>query len=109
MVENEALVVTCARKDVASDGTGPVQLCSPVKPGDRPTSVGFVSVSTWSSVGRPIVPALLTVKVAEGPAAGAALPARSLAVPEAMLMPRVPVPVIAEIVTVREAVPVPVT
>ena len=56
MVENVELVETCARKDTASDGMAPVQLCCPVKPGDRPTRVGFVSDSTWSRLGRAIVP-----------------------------------------------------
>ena len=50
-----------------------------------------------------------TVNVALGPAAGAPLPARSVAVPAAIEIPNVPSPVIPEIVTVRAEVPVPVT
>ena len=49
-----------------------------------------------------------TVKVVLGPAPGALLPARSLAVPEAMVIPSVPSPVIPEMVTVRVS-PVPET
>ena len=51
---------------------------------------------------------LSTVNVTEGPAAGAAFPAVSVAVPAAMEMPSVPSPVIDEIVTVR-VLPAPVT
>ena len=51
---------------------------------------------------------LSTVKVVLGPAAGALLPARSVAVPAAMEIPSVPLPVILLIVTVRVK-PVPVT
>ena len=49
-----------------------------------------------------------TVKVVEGPAAPAVLPASSDAVPDGRLIPIVPVPVIELIVTVRVA-PDPVT
>lgn len=52
---------------------------------------------------------LSTVKVPLGPAEAAELPARSVAVPAAMLMPIVPEPVMLEIVTVRVAVPLPLT
>ena len=52
---------------------------------------------------------LSTVNVPLGPAAAAMLPARSDAVPAAMLIPIVPEPVMLEIVTVRVVVPVPVT
>ena len=56
-----------------------------------------------------IVGALLsTLKTALGPAAGAALPAVSVAVPAAIEIPRVPLPVIPEMVTVRVA-PLPET
>jgi len=51
---------------------------------------------------------LATEKVVLGPAA-ALLPLELFAVPEAMLIPRVPVPLIEDIVTVRELVPLPVT
>jgi len=44
---------------------------------------------------------LSTVKVALGPAAAAVLPARSEAVPAAIEMPSVPLPVMLETVTVR--------
>ena len=44
---------------------------------------------------------LSTVKVALGPAAGARLPARSVAVPAAMEIPREPLPVMLPMVTVR--------
>ena len=44
---------------------------------------------------------LSTVKVALGPAAGARLPARSEAVPAAIEIPRVPLPVMLPMVTVR--------
>ena len=54
-------------------------------------------------------PVLSTVKVPLGPAAGAVLPAPSLAVPASMLMLRVPLPVIPLIVTVGVAVVPPVT
>ena len=50
---------------------------------------------------------LSTVKVVLGPAAGAVLPAVSVAVPAAMEIPRVPSPMMLESVTVR-VVPVPV-
>ena len=53
-------------------------------------------------------PVLSTLKVVDGPAAGAVLPARSLAVPDAMEIPKVPSPVILDRVTVR-VVPEPVT
>src|SRR5881396_3778908 len=53
-------------------------------------------------------PLLSTVNVALGPAAGAVLPAVSVAVPAAIEMPSVPSPVMLESVTVR-VVPVPVT
>src|SRR5213083_3709749 len=49
---------------------------------------------------------LSTVNVALGPAAGAVLPAVSVAVPAAMEIPRVPLPVRLESVTAR-VVPVP--
>ena len=45
---------------------------------------------------------LSTVKVVLGPAAEAVLPTVSLAVPEAMLIPSVPSPVMLDSVTVRE-------
>jgi len=51
-------------------------------------------------------PLLSTVNVALGPAAGAVLPAVSLAVPATMEIPRGPSPVMLESVTVR-VVPVP--
>src|SRR6266513_1116476 len=51
---------------------------------------------------------LSTVNVVLGPAAGAVLPAVSVAVPAAMEIPRVPLPVMLESVTVR-VVPLPVT
>jgi hypothetical protein len=51
--------------------------------------------------------ALLTVKVALGPAAGTRLPARSLAVPAAMLIPIVPSPDKPDIVTVLVRLSVP--
>ncbi len=44
---------------------------------------------------------LSTVKVVLGPAAGAQLPARSEAVPAAIEIPRVPLPVMLLMVTVR--------
>ena len=52
---------------------------------------------------------LSTVTDALGPAAAAALPATSVAVPDAIEMPRFPLPAIPEIVTVRVEVPDPVT
>ena len=52
---------------------------------------------------------LSTVKVALGPEAGAGLPPRSLAVPAARLIPRVPSPVRFDRVIVRVVVPVPLT
>ena len=51
---------------------------------------------------------LSTTNVALGPAAGAKLPALSVAVPAAMVIPKVPSPVIELMVTVR-LLPVPVT
>ena len=48
-----------------------------------------------------------TVKVVLGPAPPAEFPAVSVAVPAAMEMPRVPSPVILEMVTVRLVVPLP--
>ena len=51
---------------------------------------------------------LSTVNVVEADEAGAEFPARSVAVPAAIEMPKVPLPVIPEIVTVR-VVPEPVT
>ena len=51
---------------------------------------------------------LSTLKVVLGPAAGAELPAVSVAVPEAIDMPSVPSPVMLEMVTVL-VVPEPVT
>ena len=51
---------------------------------------------------------LSTVNVALGPAPGALLPAVSVAVPAAMLIPSVPLPEMPERVTVR-VVPLPVT
>ena len=51
---------------------------------------------------------LSTVNVALGPAAGALLPAVSVAVAAASEIPREPLPVMLEIVTVRVA-PLPVT
>ena len=54
-------------------------------------------------------PVLSTVNVPLGPAAGAGLVAASVAVPAAILMPRVPLPVVPVMVTVRVVVPVPVT
>src|SRR5437762_3360744 len=53
-------------------------------------------------------PLLSTVNVVLGPAAGAVLPSVSVAVPAAMEIPREPLPVMLESVTVRD-VPVPVT
>src|SRR5207247_456253 len=55
---------------------------------------GLVTVGALGGV-------LSTVKVVLGPAAGALLPAVSVAVPAAMEIPRVPSPVIPEIATVR--------
>lgn len=52
---------------------------------------------------------LSTPNVVLGPAATAPLPAVSVAVPPAMVMPNEPSPVMPEIVTVRVAVPEPVT
>jgi hypothetical protein len=54
-------------------------------------------------------PVLSTIKVALGPAAAAVLPAASLAVFAAKEMPKVPLPVIALILTVLVAVPLPKT
>ena len=51
---------------------------------------------------------LSTVNVPLGPAAGARFPAVSLAVPAPMEIPKVPLPLIPEIVTVR-VVPLPET
>ncbi len=51
---------------------------------------------------------LSTVNVALGPAAGARFPARSVAVPAAIEMPSVPLPVMPESVTVRVR-PLPLT
>ena len=51
---------------------------------------------------------LSTVNVPLGPVAGARFPAESLAVPAAIEIPKVPLPVMPEIVTVR-VVPLPVT
>src|SRR5882724_11854099 len=50
---------------------------------------------------------LSTVNVALGPAAGARLPAVSEAVPAAIEIPRVPLPVMPERVTTRVVVPAP--
>ena len=50
-----------------------------------------------------------TVYVPEGPAANAVLPARSLAVPAAIEIPNVPLPVAEVIVTVAPVVDVPET
>ncbi len=52
---------------------------------------------------------LPTTNVVLGPAVPAKFAAKSDAVPEAMLIPSVPFPVMLVIVTVREAVPVPET
>ena len=52
---------------------------------------------------------LSTVNVALGPAPGARFPPASVAVPAAMDMPSVPSPVMFETVTVRVAVPDPLT
>lgn len=52
---------------------------------------------------------LSTITVLLGPADGAVLPAASLAVPAAMVMPNVPSPVMLLIVTVREVLSVPLT
>ena len=51
---------------------------------------------------------LSTLKVALGPAAGALLPAGSVAVPAAILIPSVPLPEMPKSVTVRVG-PLPVT
>jgi hypothetical protein len=62
------------------------------------------------ALGEPIemlTAVLSTVNVELGPAAAAELPARSLAVLAATLMPMVPEPVMLEMVTVRVAVPDP--
>ena len=56
-----------------------------------------------------LIAALSTMNVELGPAAGAEFPTASDAVFAAILMPMVPVPVIEEMVTVRVAVPVPLT
>src|SRR6266516_2372558 len=61
---------------------------------------GLVTVGAFGAV-------LSTVKVVLGPAAGAVLPAVSLAVPAAIEIPSVPSPVIPERVTVRVVVPLP--
>ena len=55
------------------------------------------------TVGKPT-----TVNIADGPAPGAVLPAISEAVPDAIVMPRLPPPLMLFMVTVRVA-PVPVT
>ena len=52
---------------------------------------------------------LSTITVLLGPADGAVLPAASLAVPAAIVMPNVPSPVMLLIVTVREVLSVPLT
>ena len=56
--------------------------------------------------GRKLGAVLSTVKVVLGPEAGAVFPARSLAVPVAIEIPRVPSPLIPLMVTMR-VVPVP--
>lgn len=67
----------------------------------------MVSVSDGAPI--LIVGAILsTLNVVDAPGAGAVLPARSLAVPAAIDMPRLPLPVIPDIVTVRVK-PEPVT
>src|SRR5947208_1787626 len=63
-------------------------------------AAGLVTVGALGAV-------LSTVKVVLGPAEAAVLPAVSLAVPDAIEIPRVPSPVIGERVTIRVAVPVP--
>src|SRR6266516_3124982 len=67
----------------------------------KPALAGVVTEAVVGAV-------LSTAKVALGPAAGAVLPARSVAVPVAMEMPRVPSPLMPERVTVR-VLPLPVT
>ena len=52
---------------------------------------------------------LSTLNVVLGPAAPAELPATSVAVPEAIKTPKVPFPLMLEMVTVRVDVPDPVT
>ena len=66
--------------------------------GDRPA--GRIAMPRGAPI--EIVGAVLsTVKVALGPAAGARLPARSEAVPAAIEIPSVPLPVMPLMVTVR--------
>ena len=60
----------------------------------------FVRLEDTSVIELIVVGAGATVKVAEGPVAGAVFPALSEAVPAAMEIPRVPVPEILEMVTV---------
>ena len=65
-----------------------------------------------ASEGDPIVnvgAVLSTLKVVEGPADAAEFPAASTAVSAAMEIPTVPSPVQLESVTVRVAVPIPLT
>jgi hypothetical protein len=69
------------------------------------TATGLAGLVTVGALGA----VLSTVKVVLGPAAAALLPAVSLALPAAIEIPSVPLPVIAERVTVRVAVPVPET
>src|SRR6266446_5011047 len=89
----------------------------PLPPSLNPLQFATMGVGDfWNAMSAPapsltVAPAaeggvLSTVKVALGPAAGAVLPAVSVAVPAAMDIPRVPSPVRLETVTVR-VVPVP--
>ena len=70
---------------------------------------GPVRVALADGALMPTVGAVLsTVKVALAEDAGAEFPAVSVAVPAAMVMPRVPLPLMPEMLTVR-VFPVPVT
>ena len=70
-----------------------------------PLLIGLGTAAIWSRTGGMVS----TTNVALGPAAGALLPTRSLAVLTAIEMPRVPSPVIPEIVTVLVVRPLPLT
>jgi hypothetical protein len=68
----------------------------------------WVSVADGALI-ETVTGVLSAENVVLAPEASAVLPARSDAVPAAMEIPIVPVPVMLEIVTVREAVPLPET
>jgi len=74
---------------------------------DEPGVPDVVAVSVVVPPGTDIV-GCTTLNVVDGPDAGAVLPARSDAVPAAIEIPNVPVPVMPEMVTVR-VVPEPET